>query len=121
MASVGKYVEVGGRRLYQLRTGGIAKGRVDSYRVVGCRGSGGFGAIYTVRRRSDNLLAVLKMSTDEGKNMSGGERIRREAWVMRKCGMHFEGILRDGQRNRDGSYSNLLLYGKLDSDPAELS
>ena len=86
MASVGKYVEVGGRRLYQLRTGGIAKGRVDSYRVVGCRGSGGFGAIYTVRRRSDNLLAVLKMSTDEGKNMSGGERIRREAWVMRKCG-----------------------------------
>ena len=66
MASVGKYVEVGGRRLYQLRTGGIAKGRVDSYKVVGCRGSGGFGAIYTVRRRSDNLLAVLKMSTDEG-------------------------------------------------------
>ena len=59
MASVGKYVEVGGRRLYQLRTGGIAKGRVDSYKVVGCRGSGGFGAIYTVRRRSDNLLAVL--------------------------------------------------------------
>lgn len=41
--------------------------------------------------------------------------------VMRKCGMHFEGILRDGQRNRDGSYSNLLLYGKLDSDPAERS
>lgn len=86
MASVGKYVEVDGRRLYQLRRGGIAKGKVDSYKIVGCRGSGGFGAIYTVRRRSDNLLAVLKMSTDVGKNMSGGERIRREAWVMRKCG-----------------------------------
>lgn len=40
--------------------------------------------------------------------------------VMRKCGMHFEGVLRDGQRNRDGSYSNLLLYGKLNSDSVEL-
>ena len=86
MASVGKVVVKGGRRLYQLKKGIIATGKHDSYKVVGCLGSGGFGAIYTVRRVGDNLLAVLKMSTEVKKNGLGGERIRREAWVMRRCG-----------------------------------
>ena len=86
MASVGKVVVKGGRRLYQLRKGIIATGKHDSYKVVGCLGSGGFGAIYTVRRVGDNLLAVLKMSTEVKKNGPGGARIRREAWVMRQCG-----------------------------------
>ena len=86
MAAVGKYVEKDGRKLFQLNQGIFVRGKVDSYKVIGCRGAGGFGAIYTVRRRSDDLLAVLKMSTDVRKNMLGGERIRREAWVMRRCG-----------------------------------
>ena len=86
MASVGKVVVKGGRRLYQLKKGIVATGKHDSYKVVGCLGSGGFGAIYTVRRVGDNLLAVLKMSTEVKKNGPGGERIRREAWVMRQCG-----------------------------------
>ena len=86
MASVGKVVVKGGRRLYQLKKGIVATGKHDSYKVVGCLGSGGFGAIYTVRRVGDNLLAVLKMSTEVKKNGLGGERIRREAWVMRQCG-----------------------------------
>ncbi len=86
MASVGKFVVKGGRRLYQLKKGIVATGKHDSYKVVGCLGSGGFGAIYTVRRVGDNLLAVLKMSTEVKKNGPGGERIRREAWVMRQCG-----------------------------------
>ena len=86
MASVGKVVVKGGRRLYQLKKGIVATGKHDSYKVVGCLGSGGFGAIYTVRRVGDNLLAVLKMSTEVKKNGLGGERIRREAWVMRRCG-----------------------------------
>ena len=86
MASVGKFVVKGGRRLYQLKKGIVATGKHDSYKVVGCLGSGGFGAIYTVRRVGDNLLAVLKMSTEVKKNGLGGERIRREAWVMRRCG-----------------------------------
>ena len=86
MASVGKFVVKGGRRLYQLKKGIVATGKHDSYKVVGCLGSGGFGAIYTVRRVGDNLLAVLKMSTEVKKNGPGGERIRREAWVMRRCG-----------------------------------
>ena len=86
MASVGKVVVKGGRRLYQLKKGIVATGKHDSYKVVGCLGSGGFGAIYTVRRVGDNLLAVLKMSTEVKKNGPGGARIRREAWVMRRCG-----------------------------------
>ena len=86
MASVGKVVVKGERRLYQLKKGIVATGKHDSYKVVGCLGSGGFGAIYTVRRVGDNLLAVLKMSTEVKKNGLGGERIRREAWVMRRCG-----------------------------------
>ena len=86
MASVGKFVVKGGRRLYQLKKGIVATGKHDSFKVVGCLGSGGFGAIYTVRRVGDNLLAVLKMSTEVKKNGPGGERIRREAWVMRQCG-----------------------------------
>lgn len=86
MASVGKVVVKGGRRLYQLKKGIVATGKHDSYKVVGCLGSGGFGAIYTVRRVGDNLLAVLKMSTVVKKNGPGGARIRREAWVMRQCG-----------------------------------
>lgn len=86
MASVGKFVVKGGRRLYQLKKGIIATGKHHSYKVVGCLGSGGFGAIYTVRRVGDNLLAVLKMSTEVKKNGPGGVRIRREAWVMRQCG-----------------------------------
>lgn len=86
MASLGKYVEKDGRKLFLLNQGVLARGKVDSYKVVGCRGAGGFGAIYTVRRRSDDLPAVLKMSTDIKKNTFGGERIRREAWVMRRCG-----------------------------------
>ena len=86
MASVGKVVVKGGRRLYQLKKGIVATGKHDSYKVVGCLGSGGFGAIYTVRRVGDNLLAVLKMSTEVKKNGPGGERIRREAWVMQQCG-----------------------------------
>ena len=86
MASVGKVVVKGGRRLYQLKKGIVATGKHDSYKVVGCLGSGGFGAIYTVRRVGDNLLAVLKMSTEVKKNGPGGARIRREAWVMRQCG-----------------------------------
>ena len=86
MASVGKVVVKGERRLYQLKKGIVATGKHDSYKVVGGLGSGGFGAIYTVRRVGDNLLAVLKMSTEVKKNGLGGERIRREAWVMRRCG-----------------------------------
>ena len=88
MAAVGKSVEKDGRRLYLLKKKVIAKGREDSYRVIGNKGSGGFGAIYTARRRSDNRFVVLKMSTDVSrkKNQPGGERIRREAWVMRECG-----------------------------------
>ncbi len=86
MASVGKVVVKGGRRLYQLKKGIVATGKHDSYKVIGCLGSGGFGAVYTVRRVSDNLLAVLKMSTDVRKSGFGGGRIRREAWVMRQCG-----------------------------------
>ena len=86
MASVGKFVVKGGRRLYQLKKGIVATGKHDSYKVVGCLGSGGFGAIYTVRRVGDNLLAVLKMSTEVKKNGPGGARIRREAWVMRRSG-----------------------------------
>lgn len=86
MASVGKVVVKGGRRLYQLKKGIVATGKHDSYKVVGCLGSGGFGAIYTVRRVGDNLLAVLKMSTEVKKNGPGDARIRREAWVMRQCG-----------------------------------
>ena len=88
MAAVGKIVEKDGRRLYLLKKKVIARGREDSYRVTGNKGSGGFGAIYTARRRSDNRLVVLKMSTDVSrkKNQPGGERIRREAWVMRECG-----------------------------------
>ena len=82
MASVGKVVVKGERRLYQLKKGIVATGKHDSYKVVGCLGSGGFGAIYTVRRVGDNLLAVLKMSTEVKKNGLGGERIR----VMRRCG-----------------------------------
>ena len=54
MASVGKVVVKGGRRLYQLRKGIIATGKHDSFKVVGCLGSGGFGAIYTVRSVGDN-------------------------------------------------------------------
>lgn len=86
MASVGNVIASGGRRLYQLRKGIIATGERDSYKVIGCLGSGGFGAVYTVRRVSDGLVAVLKMSTDVKKNEFGGDRIRREAWVMRRCG-----------------------------------
>ena len=88
MAAVGKIVEKDGRKLYLLRKGVIAKGKEDSYRVTGNKGSGGFGAIYTARRRSDKRLVALKMSTDASrkKNQPGGERIRREAWVMRECG-----------------------------------
>ena len=88
MATVGKIVERKGRKLYLLTPGVIARGQADSYKVDGDDGAGGFGAIYKVRRMSDNRLVVLKMSTDvrRTKNQPGGERIRREAWVMRECG-----------------------------------
>lgn len=36
--------------------------------------------------------------------------------VMEKMGMSFEGILRDGQRNLDNTYSNLLLYSILNRE-----
>ena len=45
MASVGKVVVKGERRLYQLKKGIVATGKHDSYKVVGCLGSGGFGAM----------------------------------------------------------------------------
>ena len=85
MATVGKIVEIDGRKRYLLNQKVIAKGKVDSYEVIGRKGVGGFGAIYMVRRRSDDLPAVLKMSTDIKKKAFGSERIRREAWIMRQC------------------------------------
>lgn len=36
--------------------------------------------------------------------------------VMEKVSMTYEGLLRDGQRNLDGTYSNLLLYAILKRD-----
>ena len=36
--------------------------------------------------------------------------------VMEKIGMSFEGKLRDGQKNIDGSYSNLELYSILENE-----
>ena len=85
MPSVGKTVVQNGRKVFCLRPDVIVKGKKASYRVVGSREFGGFAAIYAVNRIADGLLAVLKMSTDVRKNMLGGERIRRVAWVMRQC------------------------------------
>ncbi len=36
--------------------------------------------------------------------------------VMKKIGMKYEGTLRDGQKNADGSFSDLCLYAKLATD-----
>ncbi len=36
--------------------------------------------------------------------------------VLRKLGMQYEGTLRDGQKNTDGSYSDLKLYAILQDD-----
>ena len=36
--------------------------------------------------------------------------------VMQKAGMTYEGKLRDGQKNLDGSYSNLDLYSILENE-----
>lgn len=38
--------------------------------------------------------------------------------VLEKCNMRFEGVMRDGQKNRDGTYSDLRLYSILSSDIA---
>ena len=37
--------------------------------------------------------------------------------VLQKIGMQYEGTLRDGQHNKDGSYSDLKLYAILETDP----
>ena len=102
MATVGKIVERDGRKLYLLNQKVIAKGKVDSYKVTGRKGAGGFGAIYMVRRKSDDLPAVLKMSTDIKKKAFGGERIRREAWIMRQCSIRSDlipQVLDEGEIN----------------------
>jgi len=36
--------------------------------------------------------------------------------VLEKVGMKFEGVMRDAQRNANGTYSDLWLYSKLSSD-----
>lgn len=36
--------------------------------------------------------------------------------VLEKVGMRFEGVMRDGQKNADGSFSDLKLYASLISD-----
>jgi len=59
MASVGKVVVKGERRLYQLKKGIVATGKHDSYKVVGCLGSGGFSAIYTVRQEQFYLAGSV--------------------------------------------------------------
>ena len=86
MAAIGKIKDVDGRKVFILTPETDVRGNAGTYRIVGSKAIGGFGAIYVVRRKGDNLLAVLKMSTDFKKNVFGGERIRREAWVMRECG-----------------------------------
>lgn len=86
MHPVGKIVDENGRRAFRLVEGAAVTGDRWSYKVVGTRGQGGFAKTYVVRRVGDNLLAVLKMSSDAKKNTPGAERIRREAFVMRKCG-----------------------------------
>ncbi|MBQ8113997.1 MAG: hypothetical protein IJ146_12425 [Kiritimatiellae bacterium] len=87
MASFGKILEVDGREVFVLAPETVVKGKKDSYTVVGRIAVGGFGATYKVRSKSDNVLAVLKMSADVQGNEFGGDRIRREAFVMRRCGV----------------------------------
>ncbi len=36
--------------------------------------------------------------------------------VLQKIGMTYEGTIRDGQRNKDGTFSDLKLYGILETD-----
>ncbi len=36
--------------------------------------------------------------------------------VLEKCGMKYEGVMRDAQRNPDGSFSNLIICARLSSD-----
>lgn len=36
--------------------------------------------------------------------------------ILKKIGMQFEGIMREAQRNRDGTYSDLKLYAVLSDE-----
>ena len=52
---------------------------------------------------------IIKLNTNE--NPYGPSKK-----VMEKLSMTYEGLLRDGQRNLDNTYSNLLLYAILKRD-----
>jgi len=106
MASIGKQQNVGGHKMFVLRSGVTVSGAKDRYDVVGCRGHGGFGCVYTVRSHSTGLVSVLKISAEVRKNGAGGERIRREQLILRRC-----------CRKRDGLVPALVDCGEIDGRP----
>ncbi len=66
---------------------------------------------------SEAAQAVIKYGFDqiEAHRIYASHHIDNvaSAKVLTKIGMKPEGILRDGQKNTDGTYSDLKLYGKL--------
>ena len=82
VAKAGRIVEGNGRKFFKLDQAAIVRGKFDSYKIVGTRGSGGFAAVYVAMRQRDNLLCILKMSFDVERDSPGGKRILRESQVM---------------------------------------
>lgn len=93
MASVGKLREVNGRKVFVLNAGVIAVGTKDQYKVIGSRGHGGFAYAYLVQSLRTGMFGILKMSSAVKKNDIGGERIRREAFVLNRCYATGKGLL----------------------------
>ncbi len=92
MASTGRFVNAGGRKVFVLRTGERVRGEWNAYEVIGERGYGGFGRAYAVRASRTGNVFILKMSA-ELKNGGGGNRIRREQFVLRRCGEQRSGLV----------------------------
>ena len=108
VAKAGRIVEENGRKFFRLDQAAIVRGKFDSYKIVGTRGSGGFAAVYVARRQSDNLLCVLKMSFEVERDSPGGKRIRRESQVMYDINM----------KTADKTLVPLIFdWGKVDGRP----
>ena len=92
MASAERLRDAKGRGAFVLRAGVLVRGERDAYEVVGERGHGGFGRAYAVRALRTGDVFILKMSA-EARNGAGGERIRREQFVLRRCGERRSGLV----------------------------
>jgi len=104
--SIGRLRKVDGRSVFVLNPGVRIPGAHGEYRIVGSRGHGGFAYAYAVREVGSGQLAILKMSSERQKNGFGGERIRREALVLRHCA-----------RQEPSLFPKLLDEGEIDGRP----